>query len=201
MLGAQVAVALVRRFLARLHETALAAAVRPAQTVRDGDLGARAMFAARAATVRPADTARLGALRAAVDRAARVAAVFPAQSAVLRAAVAVVHRAAFATAVANAQAAVHDVLFTAFGLADARLALLLELGLDVLRVADVNSRQTHGRHGFGVRMEQPGGRTSSWRSWSIQLLLLQLVQVVVDSCHLMPWRVQKIRDGRRRVDW
>ena len=161
VLGAQVPVALVRRFLARLDETALATAVRPAEAVRDGDLGAPAVFAARAAAVRPADAARLGAFRAAVDRAARVAAVFPAQPAVLRAAVAVVHRAALAAAVADAQPAVDDVLFAAVGLANARLALLLERRLDVAGAAAVGRCARARRVPEGVRMVQCGRRTAS----------------------------------------
>lgn len=97
VLGAQVAVALVRGLLAAVHEAALAATVCPAKSMGDCDLGAARVLAARTAAVRPADAARFGALRAALDRAARVATVFPAQPAVLGPAVAFFHGAPLAT--------------------------------------------------------------------------------------------------------
>lgn len=97
MLGAQIAVALVRWLLAALHQAALAAAMCPTQPVGHGDLGAVGVLAAGASSVGPADPARLGALGAALDCAARVAAVLPAQTSVLSAAIALINGTAFAT--------------------------------------------------------------------------------------------------------
>lgn len=123
--GTEVAIPLVRGFLTRRHETALAPAVGPAESMGHGNLGASRVFAPRATAVRPADASRLGPLGTPRNGTPRVPPVFPAQPPVLSAAIAVFDRTPFPPAVANAQATVHDVLFALFCLANARLAFPL----------------------------------------------------------------------------